>query len=208
MTLVPSNVVNLSEPGTQWPSHVLLDSNVGIHVLEIAGLSVTAAELSLSPDLLRVVRLIRELRQQRATAIVTPTVVSEMLHVATRGHCQYLVRTMSSHEKHVRYGQEIRHWSQLYKLDGTILSDLMTKLEALPRILYLSEVLFIEPPTPTLGRADGFLMELLRLSGRYGLDSSDARILLEAQSLGIPHIVSLDRDMQRAAPDFTVYTWL
>lgn len=115
---------------------------------------------------------------------------------------------MSSHEKHVRYGQEIRHWSQLYKLDGAILSELMTKLEALPRILYLSEVLFIEPPTPTLGRTDGFLMELLRLSGRYGLDSNDARILLEAQSLGIPHIVSLDRDMQRAAPDFTVYTWL
>ncbi|MFT4040391.1 MAG: PIN domain-containing protein [Thermomicrobiales bacterium] len=201
-------VVDLSKFGTRLPSQVVLDSNVSIHVLDSAGLNVNSTVTPISADLLRIVRLIRELRQQRVTTVVTPTVVSEMLHVAARGRYQHLVRTMPPSEMQERYGQVIRHWGQLYKRDGAILTELMTKLEALPRILYLSEVLFVEPLTPTLGQDDGFMTELLRLSKRYGLDSNDARILLEAQSLDIPHIVTLDRDMQRAAQDFTVYTWL
>jgi hypothetical protein len=50
--------------------------------------------------------------------------------------------------------------------------------------------------------------ELVRLVGRYGLDTSGAAILLEAQRLGISALVTLDPDMQRAQADFDVYTWL
>lgn len=50
--------------------------------------------------------------------------------------------------------------------------------------------------------------ELVHLVGTYGLDSSDALILMEAQRFGVTDIVSLDGDLQRARADFNVYTWL
>lgn len=50
--------------------------------------------------------------------------------------------------------------------------------------------------------------ELLDLVVRYGLDTSDATILMEAMRIGVQSIVSFDRDMQRALTDFDIYTWL
>jgi len=51
-------------------------------------------------------------------------------------------------------------------------------------------------------------VELIRLVGRYGLDTNDALILMEASRLGISAIVTMDRDMRRALPDFDIYTWV
>ena len=50
--------------------------------------------------------------------------------------------------------------------------------------------------------------ELLRLVGRYHLDTADAAILLDAQRAGITSIATLDADLRRAQLDFDVYTWL
>ena len=50
--------------------------------------------------------------------------------------------------------------------------------------------------------------ELLRLVGRYHLDTNDAAILLDAQRAGITAIATLDADLRRAQLDFDVYTWL
>lgn len=41
-------------------------------------------------------------------------------------------------------------------------------------------------------------MELVNRVGAYGLDSNDIDIILEAEQVGVPDIVSLDADMQRA----------
>lgn len=50
--------------------------------------------------------------------------------------------------------------------------------------------------------------ELVHLVGKYGLDSNDAVILMEAQRCGVADIVTVDRDLLRAPADFTIYTWL
>jgi predicted nucleic acid-binding protein len=52
------------------------------------------------------------------------------------------------------------------------------------------------------------MRELVEFVGAYGLDSSDAAILVEARRYGLTDIVTLDADMQRAQADFTIYTWL
>ena len=50
--------------------------------------------------------------------------------------------------------------------------------------------------------------ELIHLVGRYGLDTSDAAILLEARRAGVIDLVTLDLDWRRAHVDFDVHTWL
>ncbi|MBA2277853.1 MAG: PIN domain-containing protein [Chloroflexia bacterium] len=49
--------------------------------------------------------------------------------------------------------------------------------------------------------------ELVQYIARYRLDTNDALILMEADRLGISEIVTMDRDMERALPDFDVYLW-
>ena len=43
--------------------------------------------------------------------------------------------------------------------------------------------------------------------GRYGVDTNDAVIRLEARRAGISAVATLDPDMRRAAADFDIYTW-
>ncbi len=43
--------------------------------------------------------------------------------------------------------------------------------------------------------------------GRYGLDTSDCLILMEAARLGVRSVVTMDRDLLRAQSDFDIYTW-
>jgi predicted nucleic acid-binding protein len=53
-----------------------------------------------------------------------------------------------------------------------------------------------------------FRDELLDRMVRYGLDTSDTMIVLEAERLGLDGIVTMDRDMRRAVVDFDIFTWI
>ena len=96
----------------------------------------------------------------------------------------------------------------MYKRDDSILHDHAPSLERMRLRLANYNVVVVAPedlgPIPS-GRL--FDEERVRLIGRYGLDTNDALILMEASRLGISAIVTLDRDMRRALPDFDVYTW-
>lgn len=201
-------VVNLSIAGAQWPESIIVDCNVAVHVLRISGLRLLAEAPAMSPDPSRIWWMLGELRHRETRMVVTPTIMSEVVHVVTRAGYQHLVRTLSVAQMLHRYGRVFRHWSQLYKHDASILTSIIAEMEDLPELLKATGLIFVDPTRDVNDWSVDFLPELLQISKRFGLDSNDARILLEAQSLGIPHIVSLDRDMQRAAPDFTVYTWL
>jgi hypothetical protein len=49
---------------------------------------------------------------------------------------------------------------------------------------------------------------LITLCCDFGLNVGDARVLIEAQRLGIGSIATMDGDMQRASANFDIYTWL
>jgi hypothetical protein len=75
--------------------------------------------------------------------------------------------------------------------------------------LIANRLLFVSPDElGPIGSGRRHDEELVRFVGAYGLDSSDAAILMEAQQLGLTDIISLDADMQRAQSDFTIHTWI
>lgn len=82
-------------------------------------------------------------------------------------------------------------------------------LRGLRERLLAEDVVILDPSNLTSPVAEShYALALPETVARYGLDSSDATILIEAARLGILSIVSFDRDMRRAAIDFDVYTWL
>ncbi|MFT4036668.1 MAG: hypothetical protein QM692_00705 [Thermomicrobiales bacterium] len=185
-----------------------MDTSVVLPVLQ-GSIDLTKPEAPLGLHEQRAAQVIANLQHNRVRSFVTPTVVAEYLHAAIRGRYQHEIATTSTSEMVARFGTRTRSWTQLYKHDPTILRGMEPQFRNLRSVLRANGIGFIDPidyPPPPNWR--GFIPELLDLSLRYSLDTNDARILLEAQSLGIPHIVTLDRDMQRAAPDFTVYSWL
>lgn len=108
-----------------------------------------------------------------------------------------------------RLGRPIWSWRDLYKADAAILTAFRGQLDILYDLFTVNGARILAPddlgPIPS-GRA--FADELIHLVGMYGLDSSDALILMEAQRFGVTDVVTLDADTQRAQADFTGSTWL
>lgn len=100
-------------------------------------------------------------------------------------------------------------WLDLYKVIPELLDGFLSDLKRLKRLIEAEQLQFLQPedlaalPDDTLWET-----ELLRLVGRYQLDTNDAAILLDAQRAGITAIATLDADLRRAQRDFDVYTWL
>jgi predicted nucleic acid-binding protein len=154
-------------------------------------------------------RFFADLIANSAVGIVTPMVFNEIIHVALKIRYQ---GELSAYRTNLvaRYGTRGRYtWLDLYKLDPTIIQRYAVGLEQLRQLLVANNLLVIgHDDLGAIPSGFPYDQELVRLVGRYGLDSSDAAILLEAQRAGIPNLVTLDRDMQRASVDFDVYTWL
>jgi hypothetical protein len=109
----------------------------------------------------------------------------------------------------VRYGVPVRTWTDLYKVDPSILRSARTAFDDLRRLLVANDLLFVAPDElAPIGSGRRFDEEYMSLVLNYGLDSSDALILMETQRLGISSIVTFDQDLLRAQADFTIYTWL
>lgn len=96
----------------------------------------------------------------------------------------------------------------LYKLDPTIIRYHVMELERLRINLAAIDIVVASPddlePIPA---SQSFDRELIRMIGRYGLDTSDCLILMEAARLAVRSIVTMGRDLLRAREDIDLYTW-
>jgi predicted nucleic acid-binding protein len=141
------------------------------------------------------------------SVVFPPTAYSELLHTSIRRRYQQELQVNRAAIT-ARYGTRITSWSELYKRDVSVLLEHAAILEQMRLWLANNNVVLAAPwelGPITSGRP--YDEELVRLIGRYGLDTNDALILMEASRLGISAIVTMDRDMHRALPDFDVYTW-
>lgn len=196
-------VVDLSQPDVMWPDPIAIDSNVVVAYLQ---------EYVPSRDPRRTgyaAAFVQRLNSLNQRAVLTPTAYSELLHVLVRSHYELIVnanRDVLSRQ----YGVRIRRWQDLYKRDPTPLRLLRSTLIELRQALVLNGIVIAGPEASedqALTSTRRYDEELIERMVRYGLDSSDAMITIEASRLGIGAIVSMDRDMQRAIVDFDIYTW-
>ncbi|MGH2560512.1 MAG: type II toxin-antitoxin system VapC family toxin [Thermomicrobiales bacterium] len=200
---MPGSVVDLTRPGVPLPDPIIVDSNVVVTYLEGSYSGQIRTERAQAHA------FFQTLRTTGQQAILTPTAYSEVIHADIKLAYQ---RARAAHRTSLitHYGRSGGFtWVDLYKLDPTILHQRANDLERLRQRLIASNLVLLSPddlgPIPTGRRYDA---ELLDLVCRYGLDTSDATILMEAMRVGVFEIVSFDRDMRRAQADFDVYTWL
>lgn len=195
-------LVDLSQPNVAIPDPVVVDTNV---VVAFA----LAAYHQVPRQAAQATALFQHLVNANQLALLTPTAFSEFLHAAIMARYKQVFRQRGRAALAHHFGAPVRDARELYKRDPSILQLYATTLDQLCQSLAGNNVVLLDPdqlgPVRT-GRAHH--RQLLNLVGRYGLDSSDASILLEAHRLGISAVVSMDRDMQRALADFDVYTWL
>ncbi len=142
--------------------------------------------------------------------VLTPTVYSEVLHFYIKKNLQRKVRGNRA-ALSAQYGTPIDTWMDLLKADSSLLRTLKPNLTDLRKALIVNNMVVVGPEDldflsfpPSRPYGDGLIDRIVR----YGMDTSDVVITMEASSLGLDAIVSLDRDMRRARADFDVYTWL
>lgn len=150
-----------------------------------------------------------QLHASGAQTALTPTGYNEVLHAA--------IRALYRESREIHRGALVAHfgrsggftWRDLYKINPSLLHQQPRFLEELRSHLVGAGIVILDPrdfdASSSLRRIDQQLPDFVV---RYGLDSSDAMMLLEAEGVGIHGIVSFDPDMRRAATDFDVYTWL
>lgn len=196
-------IVDLALPGVQLPGRLSLDSSVLIPQF------LTAFHPPHPPAALRAAQLFALLQRSGTAGLISSTAASEFFHFAIK--TTYRVELPNHHARlAAHYGRPKGFaWSDLYKLDGTILQRLAVDLDRLRRFLRANGLVFLQPQD-LLPIASGREIdhELVHLIGRYGLDTNDASVLLETQRAGVTSIATMDQDLRRAVADFDVYTWL
>jgi predicted nucleic acid-binding protein len=200
MTLIDLNV-----PGNQIPELVIVDTNIIVERL-LASYPVPA-----SMNSTRAITLFRHLSANNGVGLVTPVAFIELIHVAIRtryeqaipSHLGVLATAYGS-----RPNKKYR-WIDLFKLDATILQRSGPYLEQLRQLLVANNLLFVGPEDlGAIPSGKPFDEEIVSMAGQYGLDTSDAAILLDARRLGILDIVTLDADLRRAQADFNIFAWI
>jgi predicted nucleic acid-binding protein len=198
------NLVDLSQPGVALPDAIAVDTNVVIAYLR------QPFPEELPQNVARATAFFGQIHENDLTCVLTPTVFSEVLHALVQKTYRRLTRGNRA-ALSASYGVQIDGWSDLLKVHPAPLQALEHDFTALRAGLIANGIAIIGqedldfvayPPSAHSSQ------ELIDRMVRYGMDSSDAVITMEASRLGIDAIVSMDRDMQRALPDFNIYTWL
>lgn len=196
------SLINLAAIEAPLPDLIIIDTNL------IVARFLTSLHQPHPVQAERADQLFRALAASNAVGVVTFTAFSEAIHFAIRRRytaeiASHRVQLAASYPNQRRYD-----WQDLYKIDSDILHGFGEWLERWRRTLTTHNLLFLQPgdlaPLP-FGRS--IEQELIRLVVRYGLDTNDAAILLEAQRAGVFSVASLDTDLRRAQADFDVYTW-
>lgn len=195
-----SRLVHISSPESRFPDPVVIDTNL------LVARFLTAHQQRRA-ETARVASLFGQLLSENRQVVLTPTVYAELLHTSIRLRFQWELR----HNRHAitaRFGSRMTSWTELYKRDASLLTQHSDELERLRLSLLQSGIMLLVPeelgPIPS---GSPYHEELVRLIHRYSLDTTDSLILMEASRLGISSIVTMDRDMERALPDFDVYLW-
>ena len=197
-------LVDLSHPGVAIPDIVAVDTNVVIAYLQQSFPDQNPLQIE------RATAFFATVHARHLACFVIPTVFSEVVHAFVKK--AYQLRTKGNRALlSAQHGVPINSWLDLIKVDPTPLRELGPNLTMLRQSLVGNDITvagqedldFVAYPPHR-----HFSQELIDRMVRYGMDSSDAVITMEAARLGIDAIVSMDRDMQRALPDFDIYTWL
>lgn len=203
MNAMSGSVVDLSRPIVAVPNPIAVDSNVIVALLERLFPGQRFEHTAQAEG------FFRHILENDQQAVLTPTAYSEILHVAVRK--TYELRPRGNRTAlSEQFGVPMSRWQDLYKQDPTPLQELSNNLSQLHARLVAYNVVIAD--LDDFGdsgdrRSRHFASDLIDRTVRYGLDSSDAMITLEASRLGIGAIVSMDREMQRAVADFDIYTW-
>jgi predicted nucleic acid-binding protein len=197
-------LVDLSHPEAEIPDLIAIDTNVVIAYLQQTFPRQDPQQIA------RATAFFANVHANDLTCVVTPTVFSEIVHAAVKEAYRQLIpgNRAALREQH---GVPINSWMDLIKVDPTPLQGLRQNLTMIRHALIGNDITvagqedldFVAYPPQ-----HHFSDELIDRMVRYGMDSSDAVITMEASRLGIGAIVSMDRDMQRALPDFDIYSWL
>lgn len=205
MTPTPGRVVDLSISGNQIPNQIIVDTNLLVEWMIVPFLGALPQHSVANAQ--RTAQFFKDLTTNNGIGLVTPTVFNEFVHIAIQfkySH-EWLQRQSPAP---ARTNRQFIPWKALYKQDPTILQGFSSDLEMMRTLLTAGGLVFLSPdqygPIPS-GRSHD--EELVHLTGRFGLDSNDASILLEALRYGYTDLITLDADMQRAQSDFTIYTW-
>jgi len=193
-------LIDMSTTPVRLLNPVVVDANVV--VAQFLALGTRGSPRSAA----RINRFFADLASAEYRAILTPTGYSEVLHAAIRVRYEQELR-LNREQITARCGRRITSWNELYNRDPSIAREHEPVLDDL-RHAFIGTNIAIATPTDLGPIPSGrpFDEELVRLIGRYGLDTNDALILMEASRLGISAIVTMDRDMHRALPDFDIYT--
>lgn len=197
------NLVDLSQPHVPIPDPVAADTNVVVAYLRHAFPGEDALHVA------RASAFFGQILARNQSCVLTPTVYSEVLHIFVKQTYERLVRRNKA-QLTAQYGVSIHSWNDLLKVDPAPLQALNQHLPLLRRALLANNIVIVGHEDldfatypPAVHYSEGLIDRMLR----YGMDTSDVVITMEASSLGIDAIVSMDRDMQRALPDFDIYTW-
>ncbi len=204
MSRMPGRVVDLSHPGIVIPDPIACDTNVVVAYVRHAFPGEDAEHVA------RATALFGQIIARNQSCILTPTVYSEVLHLFVKKTSERLLNGKAA-QFSAQFGVRINSWSDLLKANPAPLRALNQHLPLLRQALLANNMVIVgqedldfasNPPALPYGE------ELIARMLRYGMDTNDIVITMEASSLGIDAIVSMDRDMQRASLDFDVYTWL
>jgi predicted nucleic acid-binding protein len=196
-----SRFVHVVGPASHLPDSIIVDTNV------MVARYLATHQHHGARDAARIEAFVEQLTADNRRVVLTPSGYTELLHTSIRFRYQRELRH-NQQQITARFGTRITSWTELYKRDAAILEHHSTELHQLREALALQGIA-ISGPEDLGPLTAGTLWhdELVRYITRYRLDTTDSLILMEANRLGISAIITMDRDMERALPDFDVYLW-
>lgn len=196
-------LIDLADPSIPLPNRLVFDTSVIIDWL----LSV-ANETTMPLQRQQAYLLVNRMHRRGGIGLITSTSLTEIFHSLVKSEFRALLPRYRA-DILSRYPQARRPtWSQLYKVHPEFVGQFLPRLAAVQQLIVDNDLLFLQPQElAPLPQNRSLEEELLRIMTRYGLDSSDAAIVLEAQRTGVANLVTSDHDLWRASLDMDVYTW-
>lgn len=196
------SLIDLDQRNVPIPAPVVIDTNVVVALLLISSPPPSVQSQQAEDFFARLLRTDQQV-------ILTPTAFSEFVHIAITSHYRSVFHREGRAALSRRHDAIIRDGRDLFKHDPSILQRHAVNLAHLRESLIAANVVIIDPEQlAPIASGRTHQQELLHVVSHYGVDTSDALILMEASRLGVRAIVTMDQDMQRARADFDIHTWL
>ncbi|MGH2533201.1 MAG: hypothetical protein ACRDJW_12955 [Thermomicrobiales bacterium] len=200
---MPGQLIDVGQSGVRLPTPLVVDTNI-VAARLLAPYYPPHPETAHRAD-----QFFSLLRTQGAIGVLPAVACREFFHLAFRGLFRlalpdYRLALMAARPTKRRF-----NWEVLYKLRPDLIDQFLPTLEGLLPLLEINRLTVMQPwevAASSMGLR--YEHDLLRLVGRFRVNTNDAAILMQARQAGITSIATLDADLRRAAGDFDVYTWL